>query len=84
MASAVMIKRPDIVALIEKAADKITGGNKAELVAIAVRRLLEENARTGSLFGTHTGSVRVRPGVDLTLPILDESMYAKRNRTSRR
>ena len=42
MATVVTINRPDVVALIEKAADQITGGNKTELVATAVRRLLQE------------------------------------------
>jgi hypothetical protein len=36
-----------------------------------MRRLLEQNARSGSLFGAHPGSVRVRDGVDLTAPALD-------------
>ena len=71
MASVVTINRPDVVALIEKAADEMTGGNKTELVATAVRRLLAENARAQSLFGAHPGSVRVREGVDLTAPALD-------------
>jgi hypothetical protein len=46
MASVVTINRPDVVALIEKAAEAMTGGNKTELVTIAVRRLLDEAART--------------------------------------
>jgi hypothetical protein len=77
MASVVTINRPDVVALIEKAADKMTGGNKTELVATAVRRLLEETAREGSLFGSHPGSVRIRRGVDLTKPVLDDPMDAE-------
>jgi hypothetical protein len=77
MATVVTINRPDVVALIEKAADKITGGNKTELVAKAVRRLLEEAAREGSLFGSHPGSVRIRKGVDLTKPVLDDPMDAE-------
>ena len=84
MASVVTINRPDVVALIEKAADEITGGNKTELVATAVRRLLAENARTQSLFGSHPGSVRVRPGVDLTQPVLDDEMDAESGREIRR
>jgi hypothetical protein len=72
------------VALIEKAADRITGGNKTELVATAVRRLLEETARTGSLFGANPGSVRIRRGVDLTRPVLDEEMDAETGREIRR
>jgi len=49
----------------------LTNGNKTEAVALAMRRLLEENARAGSLFGSHQGSVRVREGVDLIAPALD-------------
>ena len=49
----------------------ITGGNKTEAVALAIRRLLEAEARAGSLFGAHRGSVRVRDAVDLTAPVLD-------------
>jgi hypothetical protein len=84
MASVVTINRPDVVALIEKAADEITGGNKTELVATAVRRLLAEHARGGSLFGAHPGSVRVRRGVDLTAPILDQKTDAETGREIRR
>jgi hypothetical protein len=41
MANVVTINRPDVVALIEEAAQRLTGGNKTEAVALAVRRLLE-------------------------------------------
>ena len=71
MANVVTINRPDVVALIEQAAKKLTAGNKTEAVALALRRLLEDNARAGSLFGAHRGSVRVRNGVDLIAPALD-------------
>jgi hypothetical protein len=84
MASVVTINRPDVVALIEKAADEMTGGNKTELVATAVRRLLAENARTHSLFGAHRGSVRVRRGIDLTRPVLDEETDAESGSEIRR
>ena len=84
MASVVTINRPDVVALIEKAADEMTGGNKTELVATAVRRLLAENARTRSLFGSHPGSVKVKRRVDLTQPVLDEEMDAETGREIRR
>jgi hypothetical protein len=57
--------------MIEEAAEKLTRGNKTEAVALAVRRLLEHSARAGSLFGTHRGSVRFHPGVDLIAPALD-------------
>ena len=38
MANVVTINRPDVVALIEEAANKLTGGNKTEAVALGVRR----------------------------------------------
>ena len=71
MANVVTINRPEVVALIEEAAKKLTHGNKTEAVALAMRRLLEQNARAGSLFGAHRGSVRTQEGVDLTAPALD-------------
>ena len=71
MANVVTITRPDVVALIEQAAKKLTQGNKTEAVAVAMRRLLDKDARAGSLFGAHRGSVRIRKGVDLTAPVLD-------------
>lgn len=84
MGRAITIKRPDVVALVEKAAAEITGGNKTELVATAVRRLLEETARKQSLFGASADSVRVRQGFDLTRPVLDETMDAETGREIRR
>lgn len=80
MAHVITINRPEVVALIEEAARKLTNGNKTEAVALAVRRLLDENARAGSLFGAHRGSVRVREGVDLTAPALDISPDAETGR----
>jgi hypothetical protein len=71
MANVVTINRPEVVALIEEAANKLTAGNKTEAVALAVRRLLEANARAGLLFGAHRGSVRVREGANLMAPALD-------------
>ena len=71
MANVVTINRPDVVAMIERAAGMLTGGNKTEAVAYAMRLLLEQHARTGSLFGAHRGSVKVRDDVDLTGSILD-------------
>ncbi|HVA14990.1 MAG TPA: hypothetical protein VNF99_17220 [Stellaceae bacterium] len=67
----ITINRPDVIALVETAAEKLTNGNKTEAIALAMRRLLEADARAGSLFGAHPGSVRVRAGVDLTEPALD-------------
>ena len=71
MANAITINRPEVVALIEQAAQSLTGGNKTEAVALAMRRLLEQNARAGVLFGAHRGSVRVSEGVDLVSPALN-------------
>jgi len=73
MPTVVTINRPDVVALVEQAAKKLTRGNKTEAVALALRRLLEQEARSGSLFGAHPGSVQVHPGVDLTAPIIEPS-----------
>jgi hypothetical protein len=84
MANVVTINRPDVVALIEKAATKMTDGNKTEAVALAVRRLLENEARAGSLFGAHRGSVRVRGGVDLIAPALDVEPDAATGRETER
>ena len=80
MANVVTINRPEVVALIEEAATKLTRGNKTEAVALAVRRLLDENARAGSLFGAHRGSVRIREGVDLIAPALDVEPDAETGR----
>jgi hypothetical protein len=71
MPRVVTIKRPEVVALIEEAAARMTGGNKTDAVALAMRFLLRQDTRAGSLFGAHFGSVRVREGVDLTAPVLD-------------
>jgi len=73
----VTINRPDVVGLIEEAAIKLTSGNKTEAVALAMRHLLDNEARSGSLFGAHPGSVTVRRGVDLTLPVLDDELDAE-------
>ena len=80
MANVVTINRPEVVALIEEAARKLTGGNKTEAVALAMRRLLDDNARAGSLFGAHRGSVKVREGVDLLAPALDVEPDAETGR----
>ncbi len=80
MANVVTINRPEVVALIEEAARKLTGGNKTEAVALAMRRLLDENARAGSLFGAHRGSVKIRDGVDLLAPALDVEPDAETGR----
>ncbi len=80
MANVVTINRPDVIALIEEAARKLTGGNKTEAVAAGMRRLLEQEARSGSLFGAHPGSVRVREGVDLISSALDVEPDAETGR----
>ncbi len=74
MAEVVMINRPDVAALIEAAAKRFTGGNKTEAVALTLRRLLEENMRSGSLFGRQRRSVIVRDGVNLVAPVLQNPM----------
>jgi hypothetical protein len=71
MAHVVTINRPDVVALIEQAAQKLTNGNKTEAVNLAMQRLLKQEERVGSLFGAHRGSVTIHEGVDLTQPVLD-------------
>ena len=78
MATVVTINRPDVVAQIEALAARLTGGNKTEVVALALRNLDERDARVGSLFGAHKGSVTVREDVDLTMPILEDAMDAER------
>ncbi len=80
MANVVTINRPDVVALIEQAANKLTHGNKTEAVGLAMRRLLDEHLRAGSLFGAHPGSVQVRAGVDLTAPVRDTASDAATGR----
>jgi len=47
-----------------------------------MRRLLDKDARAGSLFGAHRGSVRVREGVDLVAPALDVEPEAGSGRVS--
>jgi hypothetical protein len=80
MPRVITINHPDVVALVKEAANKLTGGNETEAVALAMRRLLEPNARTGHLFGAHPGSVKVRPDVDLTAPVLDAEPDAETGR----
>lgn len=77
MARVVTIKRPEVVALIEEAAEKLTAGNMTEAVALGMRRLLNEGARAGSLFGAHPGSVRIRDGADLIAPVLESVLDAE-------
>jgi hypothetical protein len=72
-----MVDRADVVALIEDAARSLTGGNKMEAVALAMRRLLESTERTGTLLGMHPGSARYAEGVDPFASALDEPMDAE-------
>lgn len=83
MPHVVTINRPDVIALIEEAAEKLTRGNKTEAVALGMRALLEADARAGALFGAHPGSVRVQPGVDLTATSLDVEPEAQTGRELR-
>ena len=80
MAHVVTIDRPEVVALIEEAAQRLTQGNKTEAVALAMRRLLDESARAGSLFGAHRGSMRVHERMDLIAPALDAAPDAETGR----
>ncbi len=74
MATVVTINRPDVVGLIESLAARLTSGNKTEVVAMALRNLQVREARSGSLFGAHPGSVSVRDGVDLVAPVIEDEM----------
>jgi hypothetical protein len=80
MPTVVTINRPDVVALIETVANRLTGGNKTEAVALAMRRLRDQEERKGSLYGRHRGSVRVADGVDLTAPVFGEATDAETGR----
>lgn len=80
MPTVVTINRPDVVGLIEEAAGRFTNGNKTEAVALGLKRLIESDARRGTLFGAHAGSVKVRRGVDLTRPSLRERPDAETGR----
>lgn len=68
IANVVTISRPEVVALIEEAAVKLTQGSKTEAVALVLRHLLEATARSGSLVGAYRHSVRIHPGCDLLAP----------------
>ncbi len=72
IATVVTINRPDVVARIEALANRLTGGNKTEVVVLALRHLEERDARSGSFFGANRGSVTVREGVALVAPILED------------
>jgi hypothetical protein len=80
MPTVVTINRPDVVALIEAMANKFTAGNKTEAVALAMRRLRDQEERKGSLFGVNRGSVIVPEGVDLTAPTFTDPTDAETGR----
>ena len=84
MAEVMIIDRPEVVALIERAAAALRGGDKAELVSIAVRRLLDETAGARPLFGAHPGSVKVRSDVDLIQPVINPRTDAESGQEIRR
>jgi hypothetical protein len=78
MATVVTINRPDVVALVEVLAERLTSGNKTEVIAMALRNLQMREFRSGSLFGAHPGSVTVPEHVDLTAPVLEDEMDVER------
>ena len=80
MPNVVTISRPDVIAMIEEAAKKLAGGNKTQAVALAMRRLLDHDARAGSLSEAHRGSVRVHETVDWIVPALDVEPDAETGR----
>jgi proteic killer suppression protein len=60
MANIIGIKRPDVVALIEKAANKITGGDTTDVVAMPRLRLhLLKGERRGQWAVSVSGNWRV-------------------------
>jgi hypothetical protein len=77
MPTVITVNRPDVVALVEQAANMLTDGNKTEVVALAMRRLLNQEARSGSLFGAHAGSVTVVDDFDLTAPVFADAPEAQ-------
>ena len=79
MPAVVTINRPDVVSLIEEASH-MTGGNKTEAVAMALRALLAGQAREGSVFGAHSGSVVMQDGFDPVAPVFEDDMDAETGR----
>jgi hypothetical protein len=80
MPKIVTIRRPDVVTLIGRVADELSAGDKTEAVALALRRLLEHDARSGSLFGAHPGSVRISEGGNVVDPILSDELDSQTRR----
>jgi len=77
MPSVITSTRPDVVAFVEAAANRLTGGNRTEVIAFAMRWLLEQESRAGSLFGAHPGAAKIREDVDLTAPVLQDELDAE-------
>jgi len=71
-----LVDREDVVALIEDAARSLTGGDKMEAVALAMRRLMAPQRRPGTLYGALEGTVIFHDDVDLTAPVLDGELDA--------
>jgi hypothetical protein len=71
-----MVDREDVVALIEDAAKTLTGGDKMEAVALAMRRLMAQQRRPGTLSGALEGTVVFHERVDLTAPVLEGELDA--------
>jgi len=71
-----LVDREDVVALIEDAARSLTGGDKMEAVALAMRRLMAPQRRPGTLYGALEGTVLFHDDVDLTAPVLDGELDA--------
>ncbi len=61
-----------------------TSGDKTEVEALALRRLLERKARSVSRFGAHRGGVRIRESADLMAPALDTEPDAETGRELKR
>jgi len=62
----------DGVASIETAPNRLADADRTGGVAAAVPHRSEDSARFGTLFGANPGSVRVRDGVDLIAPALED------------
>ena len=76
MPANVTISRPDVVAMIEAAAQRFTNGDATKAIAMALQQLLDVPGRSGSLSGAQKGSVIVADGVDLMAPVLRDVMDA--------
>lgn len=77
MPSVVTINRADVVALIERVAAKYTEGNKTAAVAMALKKLLEQDDRSVPLFGALRGTAWMDPNFDLTTPVFQDPLDAE-------